>query len=170
MTETPSLPAMIESLQRTVAFHREREAFHAQQQAHFAQQEKLHGEERARHAAELEAASRHLEELRGIAERLGQVVQQVRVAPPETTEEALGRKSNLSQALDHVLESWPPEVHFTATGIAAEVHRRYGMVLRRDVDPRAIASALRRRRDEGSVQEVRPGRPHLEAEYRKVKK
>jgi homoaconitase/3-isopropylmalate dehydratase large subunit len=169
MAETPSLPAMIESLQRTVAFHREREAFHAQQQAHYAQQEKLHGEERARHAAELEVASRHLEELRGIAERLGQVVQQARVVPPETTEEMIGRKSNLSQALDHVLESWPPEVRFTATNIAAEVHRRYGAVLRRDVDPRVIASALRRRRDEGLVEEIRPGRPHLEAEYRKVK-
>lgn len=168
MAETPSLPAMIESLQRTVAFHREREAFHAKQQAHYAQQEKVHGEERTRHAAELEAASRHLEELRGIAERLGQVVQQARVVPRETMEETIGRKSNLSQALDHVLESWPPEVRFTATSIAAEVYRRYGEVLRRDVDPRAIASALRRRRDDGSVKEVRPGRPHLEAEYRKV--
>ena len=169
MTETPSLPAMIESLQRTVASHREREAFHAQQQAHHAQQEKFHGEERARHAAELEAASRHLEELREMAARLGQVVQQVRVVPPETEEETVGRKSNLSQALDRVLESWPPELHFTATSIAAEVHRRYGAVLRRDVDPRAIASALRRRREEGVVQEVRAGRPHLEAEYRKTK-
>ncbi|HEY9422812.1 MAG TPA: hypothetical protein VIW92_15475 [Thermoanaerobaculia bacterium] len=169
MTETPSLPAMIESLQRTVAFHQEREAFHAQQQAHYAQQEKLHGEERARHAAELEAASRHLEELREMAQRLGQVVQQARMVPPETAEETIGRKSSLSHAMDRVLEGWPPEVHFTATSIAAEVHRRYGAVLGRDVDPRAIASALRRRRDDGLVQEVRGGRPHLEAEYRKVK-
>ncbi|HSG41265.1 MAG TPA: hypothetical protein VLE27_16615 [Thermoanaerobaculia bacterium] len=91
MTETPSLSVMIESLQRTVASHREREAFHAQQQAHYAQQEKFHGEERARHAAELEAASRHLEELREMAERLGKVVQQARVVPPETAEEAVGR-------------------------------------------------------------------------------
>jgi hypothetical protein len=160
MAETPSLSAMIESLQRTVAFHQEREAFHAQQQAHYAQQEKLHGEERARHAAELEAASRHLEELREMAERLGQVVQKVRVVPPETTEETIGRKSNLGHALDHVLEHWPPEVHFTATSIAAEVRRRYGAVLRRDVDLRAIAAALRRRRADGLVQEIRAGRPH----------
>jgi hypothetical protein len=158
---------MIESLQRTVAFHQEREAFHAQQQAHYTQQEKLHGEERARHAAELEAASRHLEELREMAERLGQVVQQVRVVPSETAEETVGRKSNLSQALDRVLESWPPDLHFTATSIAAEIRRRYGSVLRRTVDPRVIASALRRRRDEGAVREVREGRPHQEAEYRK---
>ena len=168
MTEKPSLPAMIESLQRTAAFHREREAFHAQQQAHYAQQEKLHGEERARHAAALEEASRHLEELREMAERLGQVVQHARVVPPETTEETIGRKSRLSHALDLVLESWPPEVHFTATGLAAEVRRRYGAALRRDVDPRAIAAALRRRRNEGRVREVRGGRPHLEAEYKKV--
>ena len=46
MTKTPSLPEMIVSLRRTVAFHQEREAFHGQQEAHFAQQAKLHGEER----------------------------------------------------------------------------------------------------------------------------
>ncbi|HEX6899226.1 MAG TPA: hypothetical protein VF789_05910 [Thermoanaerobaculia bacterium] len=169
MAEPPSLSAMIESLQRTVAFHQEREAFHAQQQAYYAQQEKLHGEERARHAAELEAASQHLGELREMAERLGQVVQQARTMPPETAEVTLGRKPKLSHALDHVLEHWPPDVHFTATSIAAEIRRRYGAVLRRDVDPRAIAAALRRRRADGLVKEVREGRPHLEAQYRKVK-
>lgn len=168
MIKKPSLPAMIESLQRTASFHREREAFHTQQQAHHAQQEKLHGEERARHAAELAAASRHLEELRELEERLGQVVQQVRMVPPEAQEGSLGRKPKLSHVLDRVLETWPAEVEFTATSIAAEVRRRYGAVLRRDVDLRAIASALRRRRDEGRVQEIRSGRPHLEAQYRKA--
>jgi hypothetical protein len=169
MAEAPSLPAMIESLQRAVAFHQEREAFHAQQQAHYAQQEKLHGEERARHAAELEAASRHLEELREMAQRLGQVVQQARMVPPETAEVTLGRKPNLSHAVDLVLEHWPPEVHFTATSLADEVRRRYGAVLRRKVDPRIVASTLRRRRQDGRIQEVREGRPHLEAQYRKVR-
>src|SRR4029079_18661424 len=137
MTKPPSLPAMIESLQRTAAFHQEREAFHAQQQAHHGQQEKLHGEERARHAAELEAASRHLEELRGMAERLGQVVQQARMVAPETKEETLGRPPKPRHAVDRGLESLPPEVHFTATSLAAEVRRRYGAVLGRDVDHRA---------------------------------
>jgi hypothetical protein len=146
----------------------ESEAFHAQQQAHHAQQEKLHGEERARHAAEMEAASRHLEELRELTERLGQVVQQVRMVPPEAQEETLGRKPKLSHAVDRVLESWPPEVDFTATSLAAEVRRRYGALLGRDVDLRAIAAALRRRRDEGSVQQIRGGRPHQEAQYRKA--
>ena len=168
MTKTPSLPTMIESLQRTAAFHREREAFHAQQQAHCAQQEKLHGEGRARHAAELAAASRHLQELREMAERLGQLIEQARVELPATPEETLGRKPKLSRAVDHVLESWPPEVQFTATSIAGEVRRRYGTLLRRDFDPRAIASALRRRRDVGRCQEIRGGRPHMEAQYRKV--
>lgn len=168
MAETPSLRAMIESLQRAAAFHREREAFHAQQQAHYAQQEKLHGEERARHAEELATTSRQLEELREMADRLGQVAQESRLVPPETTEEAIGRKSRLSHAVDLVLEGWPADLPFTASGIAAEVRRRYGAVLRRNVDLRPIAAALRRRRDEGRLREVREGRPHLEAEYRKV--
>lgn len=169
MAEAPSLPAMIESLRRAVAFHQEREAFHAQQQAHYAQQEKLHREERARHAADLEAASRHLEELGEMAQRLGEVVQRSRIAPSETPEATLGRKPNLSHAVDLVLEHWPPDLPFTAASIAEEVHRRYREVLRRDVDLRAIASALRRRREDGRLQKIREGRPHLEAQYRKVR-
>jgi len=169
MAEAPSLPAMIESLRRAVAFHQEREAFHAQQQEHYARQAKLHGEERARHAAELEAASRHLEELGEMAQRLGEVVQQARVAPPETPEATLGRKPKLSHAVDFVLEHWPPDLPFTASSLAEEVRRRYGAVLRRSVDPRVIASTLRRRREDGRIQKVREGRPHLEAQYRKVR-
>ncbi len=167
MAKTPSLHEMIERLQRTVAFQQEREAFHAQQQAHHAQQEKLHGEERARHALELEASSRHLEELRGMAERLGEVVQHARAAPPETDGDTLGKNPNLSRALDRVLEHWPPEIPFTASGIAAEVRRRYGAVLQREVVPRVIAAALRRRRDDKIVEEIREGRPFQEALYRK---
>jgi len=167
MKKTPSLHGMIESLRRTVAFQQEREAFHAQQQAHHGQQEKLHGEERARHAMELAAASRHLEEVQGMAERLGEVIQQARAVPPETDEDNLGRKPTLSKALDLVLAHWPPEVPFTASGMAAEVRRRYGAVLGREVDPRAIAAALRRRRDDRLVQQIREGRPFLEALFRK---
>jgi hypothetical protein len=168
MAEAPSLPAMIESLQRAVAFHQEREAFHAEQEAHYAQQAKLHGEERVRHAADLEAASRHLEELGEMAQRLGEVVQQARVIPSETPEATLGRKPKLSHAVDLVLEHWPPDLPFTATSLAEEVHRRYGAVLRRSVDSRIVAAALRRRRMDGRIQEIRGGRPHLEAQYRKV--
>jgi hypothetical protein len=168
MTKTPSLPEMISSLQRTVAFHQEREAFHARQQAHFAQQEKLHGEERARHAAELEAASQHLDELRRMAERLGEVVQQARAVPPETKEESLGHTPNLSKAVDQVLALWPVDVPFTASSLASEVHRRYGAILRRTVDRSAIAASLRRRRDAGLVEEIRAGRPFQEALYQKA--
>jgi len=168
MAEPSSLPAMIESLQRSVEFHQEREAFHAQQEAHYAQQAKLHGEERARHAAEHEAASRHLKELREMEQRLGEVVQQVRIVPPETPEATLGRKPKLSHAVDFVLEHWPPDLPFTTSSLAEEVHRRYGEVLRRTIDPRAVAAALRRHCEAGRVQEIREGRPHLEAQYRKV--
>jgi hypothetical protein len=145
MAETPSLLATIESLRRAVTFHQEREAFHGQQEAHYAQLAKQHGEARARHAAELEAASQHLEELKEMAQRLDQVVQQARVVPPETPETTLGRRPKLSQAVDFVLEHWPPDLPFTASSLAAEVRRRYGAVLKRDVDARSIASALRRR-------------------------
>ena len=167
--KTSPLHETIEGLQRSLAFHQDRERFHGEQQAHHASQEKLHGDERARHAAEIEAITLHLEELRGMAERLGEVLTRSRVVPPETDEQVLGRKPNLSTAMDRVLATWPPDVPFTATSLAAEIKRRYGTVLRRTVDPRPIGAALRRRRDQGQLQEVRAGRPFEEAQYRKMR-
>ena len=67
-----------------------------------------------------------------------------------------------------MLATWPPDVPFTASSLAAEVERRYGTILRRTVDPRVLGAALRRRRDQGLVLEVREGRPFEEAQYRKV--
>ena len=104
-----------------------------------------------------------------MAQRLGEVVQQARVVPSETAEVTLGRKPKLSHAVDFVLEHWPPDLPFTASSLAEEVSRRYGAVLRRDVDPRIVASTLRRRSRDGRIQEIREGRPHLEAQYRKVR-
>ncbi len=166
--KTSPLQGMIESQQRSLAFHQGRETFHAEQQAHHESQAKLHGDERARHAAEVEAITRNLEELRGIAERLGEVITRSRVVPSETDEQILGRRPNLSTAVDRLLATWPPDVPFTATSLATEIQRRYGSILRRKVDIRAVGSALRRRRDQGLLHEVREGRPFLEAQYRKV--
>lgn len=166
--KTSPLQEMIEGLQRSLAFHQDREKFHAGHQAHHASQEKLHGDERARHAAEVEAITRNLEELRGMSERLGEVMTRTRTVPPQTDEQILGRKYNLSKAVDRVLATWPTDVPITATTLALEIKRRYGAILRRDVDTRTVASALRRRRDKGLLREVREGRPFEEAEYRKV--
>ncbi|SRR6266545_1668931 len=166
--KTSPLQEMIEGVQRSLAFHQTRERFHAEQQAHHASQEKLHAEERARHAAEVESATRNLDELREIAERLGEVITRSRVVPPETDEQILGRSPNLSKAVDRVLATWPPDVPFTATSLATEIKRRYGTILRRDVDIRAIGSALRRRRDSGLLRQVQEGRPFGEAQYRKL--
>ena len=169
MQEVPSLHELIEGLKRTVAFHQDRIAFHTQQEEHHAQHLKLHSEERARHSTEMEAAARHLEELQSLAERLGDVVSRSRsaVVPPATDEQTLGRRPKVSKALDQVLAMWPQELPFTATTLAEEVSRRYGALLRRAVSPRVVASALRRRRNEGMVEEIRAGRPFLEAQYRK---
>lgn len=163
--KTSPLHETIEGLQRSLAFHQDRERFHAEQQAHHASQEKLHADERARHAAEIEATTRHLEELRGMAERLGEVMTRSRVVPPETGEQI----PDLSKAVDRVLATWPPDVPFTASTLATEIKRRYGAILRRTIDTRAVSSALRRRRDKGLLHEVREGRPFEEAQYRKVR-
>lgn len=166
--KTSPLQEMIESQQRSLSFHQGRETFHAEQEAHHASQAKLHGDERARHAAEVEAITRNLEELQGIADRLGEVMTRSRVVPSETDEQVLGRRPNLSIAVDRLLATWPPDVPFTATSLATEIQRRYGSILRRKVDIRAVGSALRRRRDKGLLREVREGRPFEEAQYRKV--
>jgi hypothetical protein len=167
MGKVPSLHGMIEGLKTSVAFHQNREAFHARQEAHHAHHLNLHQEQKTRHAAELANATRHLEELQTMADRLGEVVTQAAVAPPDTDEQTLGHHPNVSKALDLVLATWPPDVTFTATTLAAEVSRRYAAVLRRSVPPRVIASALRRRREDRIVEEVREGRPFQEAVYRK---
>jgi hypothetical protein len=168
MRETSPLSQMIESLERVIALHKERVAFHGQQQEHHAKQEKLHGEERSRHAEELEAASRHLEELRSMSERLGEVLK-ARSLPPETDAQSLGRHPNLSKALDRVLATWPPEIPVTATTMAEEISRHFGAHLGRNVDPRVLGSALRRRRDQGLVREESEGRPFQEAVYRVIR-
>jgi hypothetical protein len=169
MREAPSLPEMIDRLRQALAFHQEREAFHAQQQAHYAQQEKVHGEQRAHHAAEVEATSKHLEELRELSERLGVVLQKTGAVPPETEEQALGKSPRVSKALDRVLETWPPDIPFSASTMAYEVTRRYGAILRRTVDMRVIANSLRRRCDKGLLREVRGGRPYQETLYQKAR-
>ncbi|HEV8583306.1 MAG TPA: hypothetical protein VGX68_29935 [Thermoanaerobaculia bacterium] len=166
--KTSPLREMIEGLQKSLAFHQDRERFHAEQQAHHASKEKLHADERARHAAEIEAATRHLEELQGMAARLDEVITRTPVVPPETDEQVLGRRPNLSIAMDRVLATWPLDVPFSASILAAEIKRRYGAILRRTVDVRAVGSALRRRRDKKLLREVREGRPFGEAQYRKV--
>jgi len=167
-TKTSPLQEMIEGLQRSLTFHQSREKLHAEQQAHHASQEKLHRDERARHAAEVETIIQQLDELREMAKRLGEVITRARVVPPETDEQVLGRNPNLSKAVDRVLSTWPPDVPFTATSLASEIKRRYGTILRRDVDIRAIGSALRRRRDSGLLRQVQEGRPFGEAQYRKI--
>jgi hypothetical protein len=168
MTAVPELHATIEGLKRMAAFHQEREAFHAGQEAHHAQHLKLHKEEKERHSAELATISRQLEELQDMAQRLGEVVTQSRgIVPPVTDASKLGPHPNVSKALDQVLASWPPDVPFTASTLAAEIHRRYSTILRRSVSPRVVGAALRRRRDERRLVEVQEGRPHQEAVYRR---
>ena len=168
MDAVPELHALIEGLRRTEAFHQEREAFHAEQEAHHAEHQKLHMEEKDRHSTELVEVSRQLEELQGMAQRLGEVAMQSRgIAPPVTDATTFGPYPNVSKALDQVLASWPPDLSFTATTLADEIHRRYATILRRSVPPRVVAAALRRRRDEGRLEEVEEGRPHQEAVYRR---
>jgi hypothetical protein len=168
MNAVPELHAVIEGLKRMQAFHQEREAFHGGQEAHHARHLKLHMEEKARHSAELAEVSRQLEELEGMAQRLGEVATQSRaIAPPVTDATKLGPHPNVSKALDQVIASWPPDLTFTATTLAAEIHRRYATILRRSVPARVVSAALRRRRDEGRLVEVQEGRPHQEAVYRR---
>jgi hypothetical protein len=167
MGNAPSFHGMIEGLKRTVAYHRSREAFHAEQEAHHAHHQKLHQEKRAHHASELATLTQHLEELQSMAERLGDVVTRAAFVPPETDEQILSRHPSVSKAVDLVLATWSHDVTFTASSLAAEIRRRYATLLRRPISPRVVASALRRRRDDRVLEEIREGRPFQEAVYRK---
>ena len=103
-----------------------------------------------------------------MSDRVGEVLK-VRTLPLETDAQSLGRHPNLSKALDRVLATWSPELPVTASTMAKEISRRFGALLGRNVDPRVLGAALRRRRDKGLLREESEGRPFQEAVYRVIR-
>lgn len=161
MSSELSVAEILANLEAQIALHREREAFHAEQKVH-------HQEEQARHAAELEALSGHYETFKAAAAGVQPVIRIEKPAPsPSERDGDLGDRPKVSRALARVVESWPEGDAFGPSAVAAEVNRRFAGKLRQRVDTRAASVYLRRRREDGSLESVREGRPLHEALYRR---
>jgi hypothetical protein len=162
-----SVTQILANLEKQLSFHREQEALHREKEA-------FHRDQRAHHAAEFERLSQQFEAFKTAVDTVEpaiRVAEAVTAAPPPPPpppdDRDLGRKPKPSQAVDRVLRSWPDGEPFGASAVTAAVNRRFAGKVP-PVDVRTISSFLRRRRENGLLEEVREGLPFHEALYRKV--
>ena len=148
-----------------------RVAHHQKQQALYDEQEAFYRDKAAFHKAELAAAQGHLEAFRSAAVAAGELlVRDKSVAPPSPVpadDIDVRRKKSLSRMMARVLEDLPPDQTFGATSVTRAIQERWGAKLRRQPDPRSVATTLRRWALDGRIDQVREGRAHNEGLYRK---
>lgn len=163
MTLDLSLSQMIAQLEAKVALHQEGQQFHTEQEA-------LHRGKAAQHAVELEAAQAHLAALRAAAESAGEILGRGEAASSPSEEDALdlNRKRSLSRMVAQVVEGKSPDETFGAHAVTREVEKRWGGKLRSRPDQRTVAALLRRWARSGRLHQVREGRAHHEALFKKV--
>lgn len=163
--ETPlSLSAILSSLEKQIADHREREAFHAEREA-------FHRERRAEHAAELEQLQKSFESLKASAEhaaRLAARLPQELPLPPDDL--PVGRKVPISQLVQKVIDRKGPQEPFGPVNLAAEINQRYGPLLKpkKAYDPRQVSVVLRWMAKTGRVVRTEKGRPWNQSQYVKA--
>lgn len=164
MTLNLSIPQVLAQLEARVAHHQKQQALHAEQEA-------AHRDKAAFHQAHLEAAQAHLEAFRAAAVAAGELLQSDRsVAPPPAwpaDDIEVNRKRALNRMMARVIEDLDPETTFGATSLTQAIQARWGAKLRRQPDPRSVATTLRRWAAAGEIVQVREGRAHHEGLYRK---
>lgn len=163
MSSKLSVAEVLAGLEARVAHHEELERVHAVQEAH-------HQEQRTAHAAELEKARQTLESFRAVASTAVDLAHPLSApAHPPLPAGAESKNSGRlmpSRLIRAVAESQGTDP-FQATGIAAEVNRRYGTKLRRPIDNREAGNILRRMKNEGVIRVVRQGKAFYETLYAK---
>lgn len=167
MSTALSVAQILETLEKRLASHREQAEFHTQQEVH-------HREEAARHTAELEKVSRHLEAFKATAMTAADLAREADPTPPPMKEEEddrdfIGKRIMVSKLVAKVVDRMADGETFGAGRIAAETNRRYGSLMQRPVDARAVSVTLRRLRQSGRIRLVREGKALQEALYAKGK-
>jgi hypothetical protein len=159
MSTNPSIQDVLARLEAKVEHLSEQVELHSRQEV-------FHREQKEQSAAELERVSRHLEEFRRTA---GAVLE---IAGPEARSAAasddgpdLGGKPMLSRLISAVIADKRGDERFNATQLAREVERRFGKRLGRRVDPRSVASQLRRLFQRGKIHQIQKGQAHREAVF-----
>jgi hypothetical protein len=163
MGSKPSFEDVEASLEKRVAFHREKEAFHSQQEGH-------HREQRELHAAELEKVLHSLDTFRAASARAVELAHPMEEPspPPAAPEIELPPPNRLrASRLVWQLAGTPGHLAepFSPTAVAEEVNRRFGSHLPKPLTARATSDVLRCMAAEGEIHLVRKGRPFHEALY-----
>lgn len=144
------LKAQIAELEKLDAFHAEKEEFHRGQ--------------RADCATRLAGIRKKYEAFQAAASEVAEVVRERPPAPPAAPEDQ-GVRTTVSKLAARVVAGKREDERFTASGLAAEINRRFPKSLRQPAVPRSVTMALRRLIDQGQVREVEKGKPFHEAVY-----
>ena len=159
-----SVPQVLAQLEARVAHHQKQQALHAEQEA-------AHRDKAAFHQARLEAARTQLEAFRAVTVSAGELLESDKsvAAPPAWPADDIevNGKRALNRMMARVIENLEPDVTFGATAITRAIQARWGTKLRRQPDPRSVATTLRRWAAAGEIVQVREGRAHHEGLYRK---
>jgi hypothetical protein len=158
-----SITQMLAQLESRVAHHEKQQAVHSEQEA-------LHRDKAAFHKDQLEAARAHLEAFRSASVAAGELLvsdTSVATLTPGPDDVDIRRKKSLSRMMARVVEELPPDAVFGATSVTAAIQKRWGAKLRRQPDPRSVATTLRRWAMDDRLDQVREGRAHNEGLYRK---
>lgn len=164
MSQNLSIAQMMAQLEARVAHHEKQEALHSEQEA-------LYRDKAAFHREQLEAARAHLEAFRAASVAAGELLVRdtsVATQEPEPAEDVDVRKRKaLSRIMARVIEELPADAVFGAKSLTWTIRKRWGAKLRRQPDPRSVATTLRRWAQDGRIEQVREGRAHNEGLYRK---
>ena len=77
------------------------------------------------------------------------------------------RRKALSRMMARVVEELPADAVFGTSKVTRAIRERWGAKLRRQPDPRSVATTLRRWSQAGRLVRVREGRAHSEGLFRK---
>ncbi|HEX5715405.1 MAG TPA: hypothetical protein VF179_04550 [Thermoanaerobaculia bacterium] len=164
MSQNLSIAQMLAQLEARVAHHERQQALHSEQEA-------LYRDKAAFHREQLEAARANLEAFRAASVAAGELLVRDRSveAPAPTPAEDIDvrRRKSLSRMMARVIAELPPDAVFGARSLTSTIQRRWGAKLRRQPDPRSVATTLRRWAQDGRIAQVREGRAHNEGLYRK---
>lgn len=154
-------------LEAQMALHQEKEAFHAEQEG-------FHREQRALHAAEYEKVVQSYTTFKASAGEAVEIAARVTAvdptpAPPAPSREELppGKTPRPHVLVGKVIAGLPAGEDFGSARVTKAVNRRFGHVLKKPIDPRTVATILRRMASEGRLRVVRKGASHQEATYAK---
>ena len=166
MSVNLSIGQMLAQLEARVAHHERQQALHSEQEA-------LYRDKAAFHREQLEAARAHLEAFRAASVAAGELlvrdtsVQVAAQEPGPADDIDIRRRKALSRMMARVIEELPADAVFGAKSLTWTIRKRWGAKLRRQPDPRSVATTLRRWAQDGRIDQVREGRAHNEGLYRK---